>query len=61
MIAIDYQITTGLSMSHDNGELKIPDKKDVAKYLEATYNKSESTSCQCYQFGMTHGNNELDL
>ena len=61
LIPIDYQITAGLSLSHDNGEQKISDEKDVAKYLEATYIKPESTSCQRYQFGMMHGNTELNL
>ena len=61
LIQIDYQITAGLSLSHDNGELEIPAEKDVAKYLDATYIKPESTSCQRYQFGMMHGNNELNL
>ena len=61
LISIDYQITAGLSVSHDNGEQKISDEKDVAKYLEATYIKPESTSCQRYQFGMMHGNTELNL
>ena len=61
LIPIDYQITAGLSVSHDNGEQKISDEKDVAKYLEATYIKPESTSCQRYQFGMMHGNTELNL
>ena len=61
LIPIDYQITVGLSLSHDNGELKIPDEKNVAKCLEATYIKPESTSCQRYQFGMMHGNTKLNL
>ena len=61
LISIDYQITAGLSLSQDNGEVKIPGEKDVAKYLEATYIKPESTSCQRYQFGMMHGNTKLNL